>query len=261
MIVENRVGANGAVGTQYVISQPADGHTLLATTTSVVQNLALRKKLPYDIFMDLTPISQVFIVRIHFAVNSSMPVNNLSEYIKLAQANPGKYSFGSFDVGSTAHMLIEKINLNYKTRILHVPYQGSPAAINAMLAGDVQSTLGDLFLLKQYADAGKVKILASTGGKRSPYSPEIPTFDQAGIPGFDTDNWAAWFAPAGTPERVLEKIAEDIRKVQQLADVKAGYAKQGIEPASTTPAEMRKILRDDHAYWNEMGDSIGMKAE
>lgn len=261
VVVENRVGANGAIGTNYVISQPADGHTLLATTTSVVQNLALRKKLPYDVFKDLAPVSQVFIVRIHFAIAGNLPANSLADFIKLARANPGKTSFGSFGVGSTAHMLIEKINLDHKTNILHVPFQGSPPAINALLGGQVQATLGDWFLLKQHADAGRVKILASTGGKRSPYSPDIPTFTEAGIPGFNTDNWAAWFAPAGTPEAVLAKIADDIKKVQGQADVKAGYAKQGIEPASTTPAEMRKILRDDHTYWNDMVDAIGMKAD
>lgn len=261
VIVENKPGANGSIGAAYVIGQGNDGHTLLATTTALVQTLAVRKKLPYDVFNDLAPISQVFIVRIVFAVAANLPVTTLADFVNLAKANPGKYSFGSFGVGSTAHMVIEKINLDSKSKILHVPYQGSPPAIRALLAGEVQSTLGDLFLLKQHQDAGKVKILASTGGKRSPYSPEIPTFEQSGVPGFNVDNWAAWFAPAGTPESVLEKIAADLKKVQALPEVQAGYAKQGVEVANNTPAQMRKMLRDDYVYWNGLVDSIGLKPE
>jgi tripartite-type tricarboxylate transporter receptor subunit TctC len=261
VIVEQKVGGNGSIGTDFVVRSPADGHTILMTTTALVQTLALRKQLRYDIFKDLSPISQVFILRLVFATGNKVPVKTLDEFIRLAKANPGKYTFASFGVGSTGHMVIGKLNHDAGIDVVHVPYSGTTPAVRALVAGEVDATLADLFLVKQYIAGGKAKILASTGGKRSPYSPEVPTFAQSGVSGFGTDNWAAWFAPAGTPEPVLVKIAEDIRKAQAMPDVQAWYANAGIEIASTTPAELRQIVRQDADYWINLVKETGIKAE
>jgi len=249
VVVDQKVGANGSIGASFVARSAPDGHTILVTTTALVQTLALRKKLPYDIFKDLTPVSQTFLLRLGFFVDASLGVNTMQEFLQLVRANPGKYTSGSFGVGSTAHLLVEKLNHDLRIDLRHVPYQGTPAAMQGLISGQVDTALLDPFIAKSYVDQGKLKVLCTTGPKRSFFLPQTPTFAEAGIKGFNVDNWAGWFAPGGTPEAITAKIASDIAQVQKDPDVIASYQKSGIEMASTTPAEYRKILRRDADYW------------
>lgn len=261
VIVEQKLGANGAIGSDYVAKSAPDGHTILVTTTALVQTLALRRNLPYDINKDLAPISETFLLRLGLAVDKKLNVTSLGQFIEVAKQKPGKFSFASFGVGSTGHMVVSKMNKDLGLDITHVPYQGTPAALTAMLGGDVQVTLLDPFIAKPYVANGKLTFLATTGAKRSPYLPDVPTFKQAGVSGFDVDNWCGWFARGGTPQAILDKISADIKRVQQMPEVIESYRTSGIEMAHTTPSEFKQIVQRDAEYWTALVDSTGIKVE
>jgi len=261
VIVEQKVGANGVIGAQYVVNAEPDGHTLLLTTTGLVQTWALGTKMPYDIFKDLAPISQVFILRLGLVVTDKLNVTTLGSFIDLARQNPSKYKFGSFGVGSTAHMVVAKLNHDQNLEILHVPYKGTTDSLRAVVAGEVDAALLDPFIAKPYIEAGRLQILATTGGKRSAYSPNTPTFTEVGIDGFGVDNWAGWFAPAGVPKEILVKISEDIKHVQSMPDVIADYERTGIEIANTTPDQFSAIVQRDAEYWRDLVASADVKID
>jgi tripartite-type tricarboxylate transporter receptor subunit TctC len=259
VIVEQKVGANGSIGAGFVARAAPDGHTLLVTTTSLVQTLALRKNLSYDIFKDLAPISEAFFLRLGFFVDAKLGVSSMQDFVKLARANPGKFTFGSFGVGSTGHLLMAKLNHELGIDVQIVPYQGTPAATQALVSGEITSALLDPFLANTYVRKGSLNVLATTGAKRSFYLPNTPTFEQAGIKGFSIDNWCGWFAPGGTPDAITARISADMARVQAAPDVIAAYQKSGIEIAHTTPAEFRSILRRDFNYWDEIVTVAGIK--
>lgn len=261
VIVEQKVGANGAIGTDYVAKSPPDGHTILVTTTALVQTLALRKEVPYDVRKDLAPVSQLFFLRLALVVDKSLGVKTLGEFIQLAKKNPGKYTFGSFGIGSTAHLAVAKLNNDLGLDIVHVPYQGTPASTRAIVAGEVSAALVDPFSARAYIESGKLTVLATTGARRSPYFPEIPTFEQAGVKGFSVDNWAGWLAPGGTPQAILDKISADIARVQAMPDVAAAYEKSGIEIAHSTPMAFKQIVNRDAEYWADLVRIANIKPE
>lgn len=261
VVVEQKVGANGAIGTSFVTQAEPDGHTLLVTTTALVQTLALRGSLPYNLFEDLAPISQVFFLRLGLVVDAKLGVQSLRDFIELARKEPGKYSFGSFGIGSTAHMVVGKLNTDLGLNILHVPYRGTPAALQGLLTGEVQAALLDPFIAQPHVDSGKLRMLATTGKKRSVYLPGTPTFEESGVKGFDVDNWCGWFAPGKTPPAVLGKISRDIQWAQGSPEVVAAYQNSGIEIAHSTPDEYRKIVRRDADYWTTLVKNAGIKPE
>ncbi len=261
VVVVDKPGASGIIGTDFVAKQPADGHNILATITGFVQNPAFRKDLPYDIFRNIAPISEMYVARLMLAVDASLPVNNLSDLIALAKANPGKYNFASYGKGLTAHLLLEKLNFDQKINIVHVPYAGTTGVVRAMLAGEAQMGMADLGSFKAHVASGKMKIIAATGAQRSPYAQSTPTFTESGVPGFDTDNWAAWFTTGGTPDATVAKIAADLRTVTAMPEVQAFYAQAGLEPKTDTPAEFRDIIRRDFDYWSNLGKTTGFKLD
>ncbi|MFM9883472.1 MAG: Bug family tripartite tricarboxylate transporter substrate binding protein [Burkholderiales bacterium] len=262
VVVENKVGGNAIIGTDAMVKAAPDGHTLLLTTTGIVQNPATRlKDLPYDTERDVAPVTQMFIVRIMYAVDAKLPANTIGEFLGLAKANPGKFNFGSYGTGSTAHLLATKLNRDANVDIVHVPFNGPAPAVRALLAGDVSSVMSEVATLRPHVTAGKARYLATTGGKRSAHAPDVPTFAEAGVSGFAVDSWAGLFAPGATPDRILNKISSDVAAVMVMPDVRAWYHDATIEPASNTPAEFKAIIKRDIDYWRSLVTSTGMKVD
>lgn len=262
VVVENKVGGNQIIGTDAMVKSAPDGSTLLLTNTSIVQNPATRPKdLPFDTLRDIAPVTQVQITRIMYAIDAKLPVKTVAEFIALAKANPGKFSFGSYGSGSTAHMMAAKMNHDFGVNIVHVPYNGPAPAVRALLAGEVASVMSDLATLRPALAGGQARIIATTGGKRSPYSPEIPTFEESGVSGFAVDAWGGIFAPGATPEPVLNKISADIGKAIAMPDVQAWYKGATVEPVNNTPAQFREIFRRDIEYWTNLIRNTGIKLD
>lgn len=260
VVVMDRPGGSGIIGTDFVAKQPPDGHNILATITGLVQNPAFRNDLPYNIWKDIAPISEMYIARLMWAVDAALPVQNLTELIALVKAAPGKYNFASYGKGLTAHLLMEKMNKDLGLTITHVPYAGTAAAVRAVLAGDAHFTMADLGSFRAHMASGKMRVIAATGSRRSPHAASTPTFTESGVLGFDTDNWAAWFATGGTPEATLVKIANDLKLVQAMPDVQTFYTQAGLEPQTQSPAEFRQIVKRDFDYWSSLAKS-GIKID
>ena len=257
VLVENKPGGNLIPATDTVIKSPADGYTLLGTQGSMAQIPALRK-LPYDTLRDLAPITKIMDTQIYYVVDSKLPVKNMNEFIAWARSNPGKYNFASYGTGSTAHLLAAMLNQDAKVDLIHVPYKGVPAAVQAVLGGEVVATLSDLGSVQPHVASGRLRILAATGTKRSIFSTDVPTFQEEGISGFSTSIWTGFFAPAGTPNAVLDKIAADVAGALATADVQAGFRKLTLEPSSNTPAEFRNLVRQEVEFWEKVIKQAGI---
>ena len=261
VVVENRSGGSFVIGTEYVARAQPDGHTLLVTITNLAQHPATRKNLPYDTLQDIAPITRIHLQQLFLAVDTKLPVRSLAELVNLARAQPGKLNFASYGSVSTAHLLLAKLNHDMNIDIVHIAYNGMAAAVRALLAGEATVGMIDLPNARANVASGKLRVLASTGAKRSQHMPGAPTFEESGVPGFAVDIWAALFAPGGTPEPILNKIAADVANVLELPDVKEWYRNAGVEPVANTPASFRQTLREEIDYWTRLVQSTRIRLE
>jgi len=249
VIVENRAGGNGFIGSEYAMKQPPDGYTILisiASTHATAQFLF--PKLPYDPFRDFLPVTQLALSPVVLLVHPSQPWKSLRDYVAAAKAAPVNY--GSFGHGSTAHMYGELMNLNAGTKLTHIAYKGSGPALTDLLGAQIPSALLDIAATKSQIVAGKVRALAVTGPKRWQALPDVPTFAEAGFPGFEVVGWFAAFAPVGTPRPIIDKVAADMTRAIRSPDVVARLIELGTEPAGGTPEEFM-------ANWKATSDALG----
>jgi len=261
VIVENRPGGSFIVGTEHVARSAPDGYTLLVTITNLAQHPATRKNLPYDTLRDIAPITRLHLQRLFFVIDSKLPANTLQEFIALARAHPGKYNFASYGNVSTAHLLLAKLTHDAKIDLVHVAYPGMVGAVRAVLAGDAAVAAFDLPNVQANMAAGRVRPIASTGSGRSPHMPDIPTFEESGVPGFAVGIWAGLFAPGATPVPVLDRIAADYAKALATPEVQEWYRKAGVETVADTPAGFREIVTRDIAYWTNLVQTTQIKLD
>jgi tripartite-type tricarboxylate transporter receptor subunit TctC len=252
VIVDNRPGASGNTAYQYVAKAKPDGYTLLISYSGYhVGNPALMDKLPWDPIKDFAPIALLTVSTNVIAVHPSVPVNNLKEFIAYAKANPGKLNYASQGNGSVSHIGTEIFKQTTGVDMVHVPYKGSGAAIQDVLAGQVQVFISTPPSLMQHIQSGKLKGLAVTGKNRHPGMPNVPTTAEAGLPSFQLESWVALYAPAGTPAPVISKLTGSVKQSLALPEVKERADAAGVELRYLNPGAMDALLKKELPYWNK----------
>jgi len=250
VIVDNRPGGGTLIGSDFVAKSPPDGYTLLANVTSIVQNPALRKKMPYDTLKDFVPVTQINRQHIVVLVRSGLPVNSINELIAYAKANPGRVSFGSWGVASTAHMIFEKIQIDGGVSMVHVPYKGAQDIVRALMTGEADAGGSDMLTPLPQVRAGRVRVIGVNGPARAPQFPNVQTLAEAGVTGFEPYGWFGLFTPAGTPAAVVRKISQDVNAVQSDPELTRRFIDEmQVYPSNTTPEEFKAIFERDLGIW------------
>jgi tripartite-type tricarboxylate transporter receptor subunit TctC len=262
IVMDNKPGAGGNIGADIVAKSPPDGYTIVmgALATHAI-NPTLYKSIPYDPVKDFTPITQVASTPNILVVNPSVPATNVREFIAYAKANPGKLNYASSGNGTPYHMAGELFKALAGVDIVHIPHKGSDQARASILGGQVQMMFDAVPTMAANAKAGKVKALATSGSKRSPVTPEIPTLAEAGLPGYESGIWLGLMAPAKTPRPVLEKLNAEVNKILSSPEVKENWLKQGTLTMGMSIEQFDKFLREEIVKWAKVVKMSGAKAD
>ena len=261
VIVDNRVGAGGVVGSQYVTTQKPDGSTLLAVASAFAVRSAIDRTVPYDVSRDFSGVGQMARSPSFMVVSLKYGFNSLKELIAYAKNQPAGILYGSAGVGSTAHMHAAAVAHLAGIKADHVAFRGTPEAVNDALAGRVLYTFAPGPNAIPLARAGKLQILVTTSPAGARFLPGIPSIAQAGLPGYEGDDWFGIFAPAGTPIEIRERVSKEMARILALPEVRDLLFSLGAEPVSSRPAQFETMVRDYIARMRKLGDEIGIKAE
>ena len=258
IVIDNRLGGGGNVGTALVAKSPADGYTLLFVPTSFGSNQSLYAKLSYDTVRDFAGVCWVATGNGVLVVHPSLGTDSVKDLVALARSKPGELNYASSGVGSSPHLRGELLRRASGIDIVHVGYKGTSPALMDLIAGRVSIAFTDLFQAVPYAKSGKLKMLAVIGQKRSPDFPEVPTMSEAGVSGFETAQWFGIVAPAATPRDVVKKLNAEIVRVVQLADVKNRMLSLGVEPMGSSPEEFDAHIRAEVEKWAKVIKEAGI---
>ncbi len=262
VLVDNRPGANGNIGTEVAAKAAPDGYTLLMGTAATHgTNPGLYPKLQFDAVRDFAPISLVALVPNIVVVTNSLAAKNLPDLITYAKANPGKLSHGSPGQGSTGHLSAELLKSMTGAVMTHVPYRGSAPVLQDLMGGQLQVVIDNIPPYLSQVRAGKIRALAVTSAKRSPAAPQLPTVAETGVKGYEASSWFGFFAPAGTPPDILAKLAAETQRILQLPDMKDRLLSLGAQPAANTPDEFAVFVRDEIAKWGAVIRNAGVRIE
>jgi tripartite-type tricarboxylate transporter receptor subunit TctC len=260
-VIENRPGAGTVVGTYLAAKSVPDGYTLLLMSSTQTVNESLVRNKSYALMRDFVAVAPVFSSDLVMVVPPSLPVSNLKEFIALAKAKPGMLNFASSGQGSNYHMAGELLKAMTGIDMVHVAYRGSGGARTDILAGQVQMMFDSVPTMAPLVLDGQVKALATTGKERSPILPNVPTMEEAGVPGYEATLWVGVMAPAGTPPGIVNLLNSEITKIMASPDMKDTLAKQGAIGMSMTPAEFDAFLRAQIAKWEKVVNSAGLKLD
>lgn len=261
-IVDNRPGAGGVIGTEIAAKSPPNGYTFLMMSNTQATNETLFARKPYVLMRDLQAVTPINSTDLVMVVHPSVKVGTLAEYIALAKANPGKLTYASSGPGTPYHMAGELFKAMSGTDILHVPHKSSTDARSDVIGGHVQMMFDAVTAMKGNIDAGEVRALATTGLKHSIALPDLPTVNEAGVPGYEATLWLGLMAPKGTPEPIVERMNAEVAKIVARPEVRSAWAQQGAVPmAAMTPAEFDSFLRSEIGKWAKVIERSGAKIQ
>ncbi|MEO8442834.1 MAG: tripartite tricarboxylate transporter substrate binding protein [Betaproteobacteria bacterium] len=262
VVVDNRGGAATAIGAEMAAHAPADGYTLLVSSeTTFAVNPALSSKLPYNPERDFAPISLLTTQPYVLAVTSALPANSVSQLIAYAKANPGKLTFGSAGTGGAAHLAGEMFKHMAGIDMVHVPYKGNGPAIVDLIGGQISLMLGSISSLYPHATTKKLRVIGIASAKRSAAAPEVPTFAEGGLPGFQVNGWNCLVAPRATPPQVIKRLNAEIVAGFNQPDVIERLRKQSIDPATGTPEQLAAYMKSEIARYSKLIKAVGLTAE
>ena len=261
VIVDNKPGAGGAIGSDLVAKAAPDGYTLLMATSSTHSIGPALQKLPYDPVRDFAPVGQVSNATNVLLVSPKLGVTSVKELIALAKSKPGQLNFASSGVGTIPHLTGEKFNLMAGVELQHVPYKGTGLSIPDLANGQVAVLFDSIVTALNYVKTGNVRALAISSPKRTPLAPDLPTMAEAGLPGFESETWFGLFAPAGTPKDIIARISADTASALKAQDVRERFAAAGAEPVGSTPEQFAERMRADTARWAEVIKAAHVKVE
>ncbi len=262
VIIENKPGAGGGVGAEYTAKAAPDGYTIMGGTISThAINASLYKDLPYDPVKDFVAITLIARVPNMLVVNTAVPAKDVKELIALLKANPNKYSFASSGNGTSQHLSGELFKSMSGTEMQHIPYKGSPPALQDVMGGQVTMTFDNITTAWTLAKAGKLRALAVTTAKRSSIAPDVPTLAESGLPGFEVGSWQGVFAPAGTPPAIVKRLNAEIVKALNLPDVREKLGGLGAEIVADSPEEFSALVKAEVVKWADVVKKSGAKVD
>jgi tripartite-type tricarboxylate transporter receptor subunit TctC len=261
VVIDNRPGAGGIIGADIAAKAPPDGYTLMMGSVSHTVLPAMHKKLPYDIVKDFTPVSMLVTFPFLLLVHPSIAAKSVQEFIALAKAKPGQINYASGGNGSTAHLAAELFKSITGINVVHVPYKGTAPALIGFLAGETGLAFYSASATLAHVKAGRLRSLATTGERRSPSLPDLPTAVEAGVPGFETGSWAGVLAPVGTPRPIIAKLHGELTRILTLADAKERLAALDFEPVGNTPDEFAAVIRKEVLRWVKVVKESGAKLD
>ena len=260
-LVDNKPGAGTNIANEFVAKSAPDGYTLLVTTPSLLINMALYTKLPFDAARDFIPVSVIAESPNVLVVPAIHPVKSVQELIAQARANPGKLNYSSAGVGTTQHMAAELLKLRTKTFMVHIPYRGSAPSLAALIAGEVDLSFANIPAIHAHVVSGRLRALAIAGPLRDPQLPNVPTMKEAGVEGVEIVVWYGVFAPAGTPREIVQTLAAAVQRAARDPGTRKRLLEQGAEPIGSTPEQFAKLVREELARWSEVVRVSGAKAD
>ena len=260
VIVENRTGAGGVVGTELVANSPKDGHTLLIVSIAHAVNPWLYK-LNYDPSKSFAPIAPILSSQNALAVNLDMPVKSLKDLLALAKQQPGKIQYASGGVGGSLHLAMELFKITAGVDLLHVPFRGAGPAVIDVVGGHTKAINATISTLSPHIRGGKLRAIGVSGTKRSAVLPDVPTIEEGGVPGYDAGNWIGLAAPAGTPDAVVARLHKEISGMLALPDIQKQIASDGSEIMRMSPAEFATYMDNEMAKWGKVVKTAGITAQ
>jgi tripartite-type tricarboxylate transporter receptor subunit TctC len=261
VIVDNRAGASGILGTDAVAKSPPDGHTLVMVASSHTVTPATNSKLPYNTENDLASVVMVGKSPLLFVVNAKVKAKTLPEFIALAKASPGKLNYATPGAASQSHLVTELLSARTGIKMQHIPYRGGAPAMTAVIAGDTEFAVISTLLSLPHIQAGTVRAIAVGSLTRDPQFPDLPTVAESGIPGFEAIQWVGLLAAAGTPRPIVDRLNAEVDRALRDPDLVAKLAQQGINPAGGTPEDFQKVISSEIRQWTEVARAANIKAE
>ena len=262
VVIENRAGASGVVGTELAAKSAPDGYTLMMGNIGThAINVSLFAKLPYDPVRDFAPVSQVALLPMFLLVHPAVPAKSVAELIALAKARPGQINYSSSGAGGMPHVSAELFRTMAGVQMVHIPYKGGGPAVADLVGGQVQVSFATVLESIAHVKAGKLRALGVSSSKRSAAMPELPTLAEAGLPGYESGSWLGLYAPAATPKEIVARLGAETMRIVRLPDVREKLLQQGAEPVGGTAAELAATLQSDIAKYARVLREAGVKPE
>jgi len=260
-LVENKPGAGGTIAAAQLAKSPGDGYTLMMMSQALAYSASLYPDLPYDTLRDLAPIAFVGATPNALVVTHLLPVRTVQEFLAYARANPGRIAYGSAGVGSAGHLAVELLQSLTGTRLTHVPYKGNAPVLTDLIGGQIQVSLLTMPSVMPYVKGGKVRAIATSGSRRSPALPEVPTIAEAGVPGYEYTPWYGMFGPGTLPKEQIARLNAAVNKALAEAGLGEKLAQQGLEVHAMASDQFREIVRGDVARWGKIIRELGIRGE